>query len=69
MDEMDDLLDQFDFHAFWNKKKLMTILGVYMVHSAVVGALLIKAVLDASIPGATPKGMKFPYPGGPTIVR
>lgn len=68
-EEMDNLLDNFDFHAFWDKKKLTKILVVYMIHSAVVGGLLIKAVLDSSVPGATPKGMKFPYPGGPSIVR
>jgi len=69
MDDLNNLMDNFDIHTFWRRKKLLIILGVYLLQSAVVGTFLIKAVLDASDAGAVPKGMEPDFPGNPTVVR
>lgn len=67
MDDLNNLLDNFEVHSFWDRKRLLVILGVYVVANAVIGAVLIKAVLDASDAGAVPKGMV--NPDFPRIVR
>lgn len=57
MDDLDNLMDNFDMKTVWQKKKLAIILTGYLLQSAIVGVWLIKAVLDASDAGAVPKGM------------
>lgn len=68
MDDLDNLMDNFDIKTFWNKRKLGTILAIYAIQSVVVGILLTKAVLDASEAGAVPKGMALDS-AGRNIVR
>lgn len=69
MKDFDNLLDNFEVHSFWQKRRLLIIFGVYMLHSAIVGGIMIKSVINASNAGAVPKGTDVKFPGNPTVVR
>lgn len=68
MDDLNNLLDNFDLHAFWDKKKLAGIVFTYVVVNVVTNVFLTRAIIKLTVPGATPKGMKFDA-STPSIVR
>lgn len=65
MNDLDHLMDNFDIKTFWQKRKLGTILAIFVAQNAVTGVLLVRAVLNSSTAGAVPKGMDA---RGPKIV-
>lgn len=69
MEELDNLMDNFDIHTFWQKKKLAQILAIYGVYLLAGSVVMIRAVINASDAGAVPKGMTFKDPGSSTVVR
>lgn len=68
MEAMDNLMDNFDFHTYWNKKDVLKTVLVYTAVQLGVNILFARAFIRMSTAGASPKGMKFP-PSSPTLVR
>ena len=59
VEDLDFLMDNFDVKTFWQKKKIHMLFALFVTQSAVVGALLIKAVMENAVAGAVPKGMEL----------
>lgn len=59
MDDLDNLMDNFDMKTFWRKKDLAKIFITFGVYIAVGTGIMIKAVLDASDAGAVPQGINI----------
>lgn len=66
--DLDNLIDNFDLHTFWNKREFLIKFGLYAAAQVVITGLFARSVMNMSESGAVPKGMTFGS-DCPSIVR
>lgn len=59
MGDIDNLIDNFDVHAVWDKQEVVKIVAVYSLAYLVLGTFMARSLIKASTPGAAPKGMNL----------